>query len=556
MTNDTTKYTVAPGSGAMKMVVAASSAGTAFEWYDFFVFGALSAVIAKAFFSGVPATEGFIFTLAVFGVGFAVRPIGALVFGWLGDKVGRKTTFVVTVSLMGLATVGMGFAPTYAQAGMVSPWLLIGLRVIQGFALGGEYGGAATYVAEHAPREKRAQYSGWIQISATLGLFAALTVILITRKAVGEVAFADWGWRVPFLASAALLAVSLWMRTTLGESPAFKAMQAEGTESRAPIAESFLHWRYLKLVLISLFSIVIAQGSVWYLVYFYMQFFLEKVLKLDSANVNLFMIVACAVSAPLYVLLGALSDKIGRKPVMLAGMVCSVVLIFPAFHQMARAADPALAAAQARAPVTVTADPADCALQFDPIGKAVFLSSCDIAKSVLTNGGVSYVNRAGPAGSLATIGVAGRTIVSPSAKGLPSAKAKMARSGTEASIKAALKAAGYPLAPDPRQTNWLALFGWMCVLMVPSSAIYAPLGVTMVELFPTRIRYTAMSLPYNIGIGWIGGFLPAVSFALAAAMGNMFAGLWYSVVIAIVATIVTALFLPETRGRDLYAEYD
>ena len=558
MTEATTRETASAPAGVSKanmiLVVAASSAGTTFEWYDFFIFGTLSSIIAKAFFSGVNETAGFIFTLAVFGAGFAVRPLGALVFGWLGDRVGRKKAFVVTVTMMGLATIGIGILPTYSQAGLLGPSLLIALRIIQGFAVGGEYGGAAIYVAEHAPSHRRAEYTGWIQIAASLGLLAALSVILISRKAMGEAAFAAWGWRIPFLISAGLLAISLWMRARLGESPAFKKMIDEGKGSHAPLSETFLTWRYLKVVLISLFSVLIAQGAVWYLVYFYTQFFLEKVLKLESASVNLFMIAVCVVSAPLYVLLGALSDRVGRKPVMLVGMIVGVIGIFPVYKAMTAAAVPALAAAQARAPVVVVADPTDCTLQFDPIGKAAFLSSCDIAKSTLTNAGVSYGNRTGQAGMPAMVKVGETAIVSPSAQGLPATEAKAVKASTEAKIKAALTAAGYPASADPRQVNWFAVFGWLAILVVGASAIYGPMGATMVELFPTRIRYTGVSLPYNIGIGWVGGFLPALSFALVAANGNMFFGLWYSVIIAAVAVVCTVLFLPETKGRDLYAE--
>ena len=539
---------------AMKRVVAGAAAGTAFEWYDFFVFGALSTVIAKVFFSGVSDAAAFIFTLGAFGAGFAVRPLGALVFGWLGDRFGRKRAFVITVSLMGLATIGMGFLPTYKAAGMAAPALLIVLRILQGFAVGGEYGGAVIYVAEHAPKDRRAECTGWIQIAASLGLLAALSVILITRKALGEDAFAAWGWRIPFLVSAGLLVMSLWMRAKLGESPAFQQMQADGSASRAPIGEAFLRWRYLKLVLIALASILIAQGAIWYLVYFYSQFFLEKVLKLDSASVNLFMIVMCLVSAPLYVVFGFLADRVGRKPVMLTGMVVAISAIFPVFQVMTQAGVPALAAAQARAPVTVSADPAACSLQFDPIGKAAFLSSCDIAKSVLTNAGVSYANQAAPAGGPATVRVGQAVIASPSAVGLAPAQALAVKAATEARIKAALDQAGYPAAADPAAVNWPALFCAMLVLVLAASAIYGPLGATMVELFPTRIRYTAVSLPYNIGIGWVGGFLPALSFAMVAFNGNMFFGLWYAVGIAIVAAICTLLLLPETNGRDLYAE--
>jgi MFS family permease len=545
---------IAAGSGAMKMVVAASSAGTAFEWYDFFIFGTLTAAISRAFFSGVNETAGFIFALGAFGAGFAVRPFGALVFGWLGDRIGRKKTFIFTVSIMGLATIGIGLLPTYAQVGVTAPALLIGLRIVQGFALGGEYGGAAIYVAEHAPPAQRGQYTAWIQISASLGLLGALAVILITRKAIGEAAFSAWGWRIPFIASAVLLAVSFWMRAKLGESPAFRRMQAENALSKAPIAETFLRWRYLKIVLIALFSILIAQGAVWYLTFFYAQFFLEKVLKLDSASVNLLMIAVTVVSAPLYLLFGALSDRIGRKPVMLSGMIVAILVIFPCFQTMTRAGAPALAAAALRTPVTVMADPADCSVQFDPVGKAAFLSACDIAKGALANAGVSYANGSVPPGAIATVRIGPARVVSASAKGLPTAQAKAVKAAVEARIKAALAEAGYPKIADPKAVDWRLLFGAMVVLVIAAAAIYGPLGASLVELFPTRIRYTSVSLPYNIGIGWVGGFLSAVAFAMVAVNGNMFFGLWYPVAITILAAVITALFLPETKGRDLRGE--
>jgi MFS family permease len=543
------------GSAAMKLVVAASSAGTAFEWYDFFIFGTLTAVISKAFFSGVNDTAGFIFALGAFGAGFAVRPLGALVFGWLGDKVGRKKTFIVTVAVMGLATIGIGLLPTYAQAGITGPALLIVLRIVQGFAVGGEYGGAAVYVAEHAPQGRRGQYTAWIQLSASLGLLGALAVILVTRKLIGESAFMAWGWRVPFLCSAGLLAVSLWMRAKLGESPAFRRLQAEGALSPAPFAETFLRWRYLKLVLIALFSMLIAQGAVWYTTFFYSQFFLEKVLKLDSASVNMLMIAVTLISAPLYVVFATLSDRLGRKPVMLFGMILALAAMFPAFQMMTRAGVPALANAAERTPVVVVADPADCSVQFDPVGKAAFLSACDIAKGVLATAGVSYANQAAGPGTPALVKVGAVEVASASAKGLPTGQVKAVKAGVETRIKAALTAAGYPATPDPKAVDWPMLLAVMTVLVVAACALYGPIGAAMVELFPTRIRYTSISLPYNIGIGWVGGFLPAVAFAMVAVNGNMFFGLWYPMAITAVAIVVTVLFLPETKGRDLNADY-
>jgi predicted MFS family arabinose efflux permease len=537
---------------SMTTVVAASSAGTAFEWYDFFIFGTLTALISKNFFAGVSETAGFIFALGAFGAGFAFRPLGALVFGWLGDKVGRKGAFIVTVSLMGAATIGIGLLPTYRQIGIAAPAMLIVLRIVQGFALGGEYGGAAVYVAEHSPAGRRGFFTGWIQISASLGLIGALGLILATRKLIGEAAFADWGWRVPFLFSAVLLGVSLWMRAKLNESPAFRQMQAETTGPRAPIAEAFLTWRYLKVVLVALFGIMIAQGAVWYTMFFYSQFFIEKVLKLDPASVNMLMIAVTIVSAPLYVVFSALSDRLGRKPIMLFGMILAIVAVFPGFHLITRAANPALALATERTPVVVIADPADCSAQFDPVGKAAFLSSCDIAKSVLAGGGVSYRNQAAPAGTAAVVRIGGVEIASRSAKGLPNADAKAVKADVGGRLQAALSKAGYPLAADPKAVDWPLLFGVMMVFAVAATALYGPIASASVELFPTRIRYTAMSLPYNIGTGWVGGFLPAVAFAIVAAKGDMYSGLWYPAVITAIAAVVALLFLPETRDRDLY----
>lgn len=538
----------------MRLIVAASSAGTAFEWYDFFIFGTLAVLISKNFFTGVPAAAAFILALGAFGAGFAFRPLGSLVFGWLGDKLGRKGAFIITVTLMGAATIGIGCLPTYTQAGILSPTLLISLRIIQGFALGGEYGGAAVYVAEHAPAHRRGYYTGWIQISASLGLIGALLVILSARTLLGEAAFGDWGWRIPFLSSAALLGVSLYMRARLAESPAFKKMQAEGSHSKAPLAESFFKWRYLKIVLTVLFGITVAQGALWYTVFFYAPFFIEKVLKMDGASVNLLMIAITVISAPLYVLFGALSDRFGRKPVMLAGIVLTLLAIMPGFHLIARAANPALADATARTPVTVVADPAECSVQFDPVGKAAFLSSCDIAKSTLAGAGVSYANRAAPAGTPAVVQVGGATVASKSAVGLPADQAKAVKAGIVKAVGQALTEAGYPAKADPKRVSWPLLFAVMLVLALGATALYGPMASTLVELFPTRIRYTAMSLPYHIGTGWVGGFLPAVSFAIVAINGNMYFGLWYPIGCAVISAVTMLLCLRETKGQDLYVE--
>ncbi|HWQ85154.1 MFS transporter [Brevundimonas sp.] len=537
----------------LKTVVIASAAGTAFEWYDFFVFGSLATVIARHFFADAGETVAYIMALLTFGLGFVVRPLGALVFGWFGDRTGRKTTFLVTITLMGLATVGIGLLPDYGQIGLAAPILLLIMRMLQGFALGGEYGGAAIYVAEHSPPEKRGLLTGWIQTTAAFGLIGALSVILITRQIVGVEAFDAWGWRIPFLLSALLLAVSLWIRLRLNESPAYRRMEAEASaaDHRAPYKEAFFRWGNGRFVLIALFGIMIAQGAVWYCGYFYTRFFMERVLKVDTNTVDQLVLMVTVASAGLYVFFGWLSDRLGRKPVMLFGMVLALVAFFPGFHALTRAANPALAEAQASAPVTVIADPATCALQFDPIGKAAFTSSCDIAKSVLSNAGVSYGNATAIPGSVASVRIGGTEVASVEGAGLGAADLKAARAGIETQIKAALVEAGYPAKADPARINMPLVFGILMIFMIAATALYGPQAAALVELFPTRVRYTAMSLPYNIGTGWVGGLLPAASFALVAWSGNIYFGLWYSVGFTVLAVIVSLLWLPETRGRDL-----
>lgn len=537
----------------LRTVVVASAAGTAFEWYDFFVFGSLATVIARHFFADAGETVAYILALLTFGLGFIVRPLGALVFGWFGDRTGRKTTFLVTITLMGVATVAIGLLPDYGQIGLAAPILLLIMRVLQGFALGGEYGGAAIYVAEHSPPKKRGLLTGWIQTTAAFGLIGALSVILITRQIVGVEAFDEWGWRIPFLLSALLLIISLWIRLKLNESPAYKRMEAEGGERRAPYKEAFFQWGNGRFVLIALFGIMIAQGAVWYCGYFYTRFFMERVLKIDVNTVDQLVLMVTVASAALYVFFGWLSDRVGRKPVMLFGMILALVAFFPGFHALTKAANPALAEAQAAAPVTVIADPATCALQFDPIGKAAFSSSCDIAKSVLSNAGVSYGNAGAAPGSIAMVRVGGIEVASVEGAGMDAAALKAARTGVETRIKAALVEAGYPAKADPARINMPLVFGILMIFMVAATALYGPQAAALVELFPTRVRYTAMSLPYNIGTGWVGGLLPAASFALVAWSGNIYFGLWYSVAFTALAAVVALIWLPETRGRDLDA---
>jgi len=535
----------------LKTVVGASAAGTAFEWYDFFVFGSLATVIAKHFFADAGETVSYIMALLTFGLGFVVRPLGALVFGWFGDRTGRKTTFLVTITLMGLATVAIGLLPDYGTIGIAAPILLLIMRMLQGFALGGEYGGAAIYVAEHSPAKKRGLLTGWIQTTAAMGLIGALAVILTTRAVVGTEAFDDWGWRIPFLLSALLLAVSLWIRLKLNESPAYQRMEAESGENRAPYREAFFQWGNGRFVLIALFGIMIAQGAVWYCGYFYTRFFMEKVLKVDTNTVDQLVLMVTVASAFLYIFFGWLSDKLGRKPVMLFGMILALVAFFPGFHALTRAANPALAEAQASSPVTVLAAPADCNLLFDPIGKAVFSSSCDIARIALSNAGVPYETVDAPAGAPTVIRVGDAEVASFDGSAMAPAALKAARADLEVRAKAALTAAGYPAKADPARINMPLTWAILMIFMVAACALYGPQAAALVELFPTRVRYTAMSLPYNIGTGWVGGLLPAASFALVAASGNIYFGLWYSVAFTVVAVIVSLIWLPETKGRDL-----
>lgn len=546
-----TDQTTQEDGASMRTVVAASSAGTAFEWYDFFIFGSLAQVISKTFFTGLPDAAGYIAALALFGVGFAFRPLGALVFGKIGDQAGRKGAFLATVLLMGGATFAIAFLPTYQQAGIISPILLIILRCVQGFALGGEYGGAAIYVAEHSPPNKRGWSTSWVQTSAAFGLFGALLVIMATRAVVGLEAFDAWGWRVPFAVSIGLLGVSVWMRLKLTESPAFAKMKEEGEASKAPYAEAFGQWKNMKLVILAFLSMMCAQGAVWYTAFFYSQTFMEKFLKVDPLTINALMMTATAVSAIFYVVFGWLSDKVGRKPVMLAGMTLALAFYFPGFHLLERAANPALAEASARSPVSVVADPKDCALQFDPVGKAAFVSSCDIVKSALANAGVSYDNQKAPAGTPAVMKVGDVVVASPSAQGLSKAETKAVKTQTEARIKAALAQAGYPAKVDPARMNTLGMFGVLFVFVIAATALFGPLAACLVELFPTRVRYTALSLPYHIGTGWVGGFVPFFAFAIVTAVGNIYAGLWYPVFFTLVSVVTTLFLLPETKGRPL-----
>ena len=531
-----------------RLVIAASSLGTVFEWYDFYLYGLLATILSAQFFSGVNEATGFILALAAFAAGFAVRPFGALLFGRIGDLVGRKNTFLVTMGIMGLSTFLVGLLPSYATAGLAAPAMLVALRLLQGLALGGEYGGAATYVAEHAPDSKRGFHTSFIQTTATLGLFAALLVVIGTRTALGEEAFAAWGWRIPFLLSLVLLAVSMWIRMQLEESPVFRQMKEEGRTSAAPLRESFARRANLKLVLIALFGAVAGQAVVWYTGQFYALFFLEKTMKLDGASANVMIAIALLLGTPFFLVFGWLSDRIGRKPIILAGCLLAAVTYFPLFHLLAGAVNPALATAQSRAPVTVVADPASCSLQFDPIGKTKFdRNGCDIAKSFLAKAGVSYGNQAAAPGASALLRVGTATLSVPLPDTIPRAGRADAIKAFQADAGEALKAAGYPANADPALVNRPLAILILTILVIYVTMVYGPIAALLVELFPARIRYTSMSLPYHIGNGWFGGFLPTIAFAIVAARGDIYAGLWYPVSIALLTVVVGALLLPETR---------
>lgn len=538
----------------MGLVVGASAAASAFEWYDFYIFGTLAPVISAKFFAGLSPTQGYIAALALFGAGFAFRPLGALVFGRLGDRMGRKSAFLITVLMMGGATCAIGLLPTYGQVGVAASVLVILARIIQGTALGGVYGGAAISVAEHAPDRRRGYLGAFVQTSAPIGLLVALLMVLLLRTVMGNAAFEGWGWRLCFLASAGLLGISVFMRMKMSESPLFVSLEGEGEEAgpaRSVYRETFGKWANLRLIFLAFFTMMCAQGAVFYTAYFYVQVFLEKSLRLDPKLTGGLLMAVVVVSAPLFVLAGRLSDRFGRKPVMLAGMLLALVSYFPAFHGMLEAGNPALAAASRATPVVVVADPADCATQFDPIGKAQFRSSCNIAKSFLAGAGVSYTQRAGPAGTLARVQVGAASVPSVDAARLPAAAAAAAQAGFAGRAKAALVAAGYPEKADSARVNQPLLFACMLVFGVAAALLYGPLSTAAVELFPTRIRYTALSVPYHVGVGWVGGFLPFTVFAIVTSTGDIFSGLWYPFVFTAISFVSTLFFLPETARRSL-----
>jgi MFS family permease len=542
----------APMTAEERKVIFASSLGTVFEWYDFYLYGSLAAIIAKQFFAGLDPTSGFIFALLAFAAGFIVRPFGALVFGRLGDMIGRKYTFLVTILLMGVSTFIVGVLPNYNTIGVAAPVILIILRLLQGLALGGEYGGAATYVAEHAPHGRRGAYTAWIQTTATMGLFLSLLVILGTRTAIGEEAFADWGWRVPFIVSIALLAISVWIRMSMHESPAFKKMKEEGKTSKAPLSESFGQWANLKIVLIALFALVAGQGVVWYTGQFYALFFLTQALKVDGATANILVAISLLIATPFFVIFGTLSDKIGRKPIILGGCLIAAVTYFSLFKALTEAANPDLARAQATAPVTLIANPAECSFQFNPTGTAKFTSSCDVAKQVLAANSVNYENVEGS--GVAQIKIGDKVIESYSSVGLPADQAKAKDAEFKKTVVDAVREAGYPAKADPAKLNKPLVVGILTLLVIYVTMVYGPIAAMLVEMFPTRIRYTSMSLPYHIGNGWFGGLLPTTAFAIVAQTGNIYNGLWYPIIVAMMTFVLGVFLLRETKDVDIYKD--
>jgi len=542
-----------PMSREERKVIIASSVGTVFEWYDFYLAGSLAANISANFFSGVNPTAGFIFTLLGFAAGFAVRPFGALFFGSLGDLIGRKYTFLVTMTLMGISTFMVGLLPGYAAVGIAAPVLFIACRLIQGLALGGEYGGAATYVAEHAPQDRRGFYTSWIQTTATVGLFLSLLVILALRLSLTPEQFAEWGWRVPFLLSILLLGVSIWIRLQLEESPAFARIKAQGKHSKTPLREAFGRWKNAKIAVFALLGGTAGQAVVWYTGQFYALFFLTQTLKLDSTTSNLVIAASLAIGTPFFIFFGWLSDKIGRKPIILAGCLLAAVTYFPLFSALTNAVNPQLERALETSPVTVIADPNECSFQFNPTGTASFTTSCDIAKSFLARNAVNYHNEKAPPGTPAQIKI-GDKVIAAFDKKAAGAEGAAKEKDFNQQATAAIRAAGYPAAADKARINMPVVIGILTLLVIYVTMVYGPIAAMLVELFPTRIRYSGMSLPYHIGNGWFGGFLPPTAFAIVAATGDIYSGLWYPIVVAGMTFVIGLLFVPETKDRDIYKD--
>ena len=543
-----------------RKVIFASSLGTVFEWYDFYLYGSLAAIIAKQFFALLDPTAAFIAALLAFAAGFLVRPFGALVFGRLGDMIGRKYTFLVTIMIMGTSTFLVGLLPGYGSIGIAAPIILVGLRLLQGLALGGEYGGAATYVAEHAPHGKRGAYTSWIQTTATLGLFLSLIIIIGTKEILGDAAFNDWGWRVPFWMSFFLLIISVWIRLSLNETPAFKKMKEEGKTSKAPLSESFGQWSNGKIVLLALLGLTAGQGVVWYTGQFYALFFLTAQLKIDATTAQLMIGASLLLGTPFFIVFGTLSDRIGRKPIIMAGCLIAALTFFPLFHALTEAGNPELAAAQAKNKVVVTADPSQCSFQGSPIAREIdFKTSCDIAKRYLAQSSVSYDNVDAPAGTPATVTIGDKSVTPPAAIVVnqtvdADSAGKIAAFKKE--IGADLAAAGYPAKAKPiafMSAQWWKVVAILWVLVIYVTMVYGPIAAMLVELFPTRIRYTSMSLPYHIGNGWFGGLLPTTAFAIVASTGNMYNGLWYPIIIAAMTFIIGMIFIRETKDVDIYA---
>ncbi len=548
---NTIKDAKRPISKDERKILIASSLGTVFEWYDFFLYGSLAAVIAKQFFAKADPTTGLIFALLAFAAGFIVRPFGALVFGRLGDMIGRKYTFLMTILIMGLSTFGVGLLPAYEAIGITAPVILISLRLLQGLALGGEYGGAAVYVAEHAPDGQRGKFTAWIQTTATLGLFLSLLVILSTRLFLGETVFNDWGWRIPFLVSIILLGISVWIRLSMSESPVFAKMKEEGTESKAPLTESFLRWNNLKIVLIALFGITAGLGCVWYAGQFYVLLFLTQTLKVDSFTANLIVAGALLLATPFFLIFGALSDRIGRKGIILSGMALAVFTYFPIFKGLTHYANPALEMALRNSPVVVVADPGDCQFQFNPTGTKKFTSSCDIAKAKLVAASVNYRVENAPPGTIASVKVGNKVINSFDSAGLSKDEAALKMNAFAKELSSSISEAGYPQKADPEQINKPMVFLLVFLLVIYVTMAYGPTAAALVELFPTKIRYSSLSLPYHIGTGWFGGLMPTTAFALVALEGDIYYGLWYPVIIAAVTVVFGGLFLPETKNRNI-----
>ena len=537
-----------------RKVIFASSLGTVFEWYDFYLYGSLAAIIAKQFFSGLNDTSAFIFALLAFAAGFAVRPFGALFFGRMGDLLGRKQTFLITILIMGLSTFLVGILPSYASIGVAAPIILIGLRLLQGLALGGEYGGAATYVAEYADPKKRGLATSWIQTTATMGLFLSLLVILSCRLILGTEAFEAWGWRIPFLLSSVLLGISVYIRLQLDESPMFKEMKEHGKGSKAPLTDAFGKWKNLKIVILALFGATAGQAVVWYTGQFYALYFLTQSVKVDSTTANLLIAAGLLIGTPFFIFFGWLSDKIGRKPIIMAGCLIAALTYFPIFKAITHYANPALETAAATSPVTVIADPNECSFQFDPVGKKVFNSSCDIAKSFLAKAGIPYKNVEAPAGTVASVKIGETSYASFNGAPLDKAAFKEQQGAFAKTTGDALTTAGYPKKADPEQVNKPMLILLLAILVIYVTMVYGPIAAWLVELFPTKIRYTSMSLPYHIGNGWFGGFVPTIAFALVSLQGDIYYGLWYPIVIALMTLVIGTLFLPETKGKSLHDE--